>query len=229
MSDSFWLRNDPCPKCRENGGDRRGDNLGVFSDGHLYCWKCGFHKRGHGNNNLIPLAPGRAVGNFRLRLSEYFEKEPLDWLLKYGLSFSEITTFFRWDNEKKWLVFILQGMPIIARTFNPEDNRKYYMLQKQNVIVGLQQYPFLVFVEDMVSAIKVGRQFPTCPLFGVNITDMYPVERGLLWLDYNMSGHMMKIAKRSEAWRMKVTPIITELDPKEYSDEEIKQYVLGVK
>ena len=32
-----------CPKCREAGGDRSGDNMIVFPEGNTYCHKCG-HK-----------------------------------------------------------------------------------------------------------------------------------------------------------------------------------------
>lgn len=32
----------PCPKCRENGKDRSGDNLNQFADGGAYCFACGF-------------------------------------------------------------------------------------------------------------------------------------------------------------------------------------------
>ena len=32
----------PCPKCRAAGGDRKGDNLIGYDDGHSYCYKCEF-------------------------------------------------------------------------------------------------------------------------------------------------------------------------------------------
>lgn len=37
---SAFKHNEPCPKCRENGEDRAGDNLARYSDGSGYCWKC---------------------------------------------------------------------------------------------------------------------------------------------------------------------------------------------
>ena len=30
----------PCPKCREEGRDTKGDNLAVYDDGHKYCFAC---------------------------------------------------------------------------------------------------------------------------------------------------------------------------------------------
>ena len=45
---SYFLHNEPCPKCREKGKDRHGNNLGVFSDGHVRCWSCGYYKGASG-------------------------------------------------------------------------------------------------------------------------------------------------------------------------------------
>ena len=30
----------PCPKCREEGRDTKGDNLALYDDGHKYCFAC---------------------------------------------------------------------------------------------------------------------------------------------------------------------------------------------
>ena len=40
------IKNVPCPKCREQGNDRTGDNLAVYSDDSRYCWKCGYWSNG---------------------------------------------------------------------------------------------------------------------------------------------------------------------------------------
>lgn len=32
-----------CPKCREAGGDTKGDNLIVYQDGAAHCFACGHH------------------------------------------------------------------------------------------------------------------------------------------------------------------------------------------
>lgn len=43
---STLVRKEACPKCRENGGDHGGDNLGRYSDGHGYCFACGYYEKG---------------------------------------------------------------------------------------------------------------------------------------------------------------------------------------
>jgi len=40
---STFVEHQPCPACRETGGDRAGDNLAIYSDGHGYCNACGHY------------------------------------------------------------------------------------------------------------------------------------------------------------------------------------------
>lgn len=46
METSTFVEHKPCPACRDTGGDRAGDNLAVYSDGHGYCNKCGHYSKG---------------------------------------------------------------------------------------------------------------------------------------------------------------------------------------
>ena len=41
-ADSHVIRKETCPECRKLGNDRSGDNLAVYSDGHCYCYRCGY-------------------------------------------------------------------------------------------------------------------------------------------------------------------------------------------
>jgi len=76
-SESTLITHEPCPAC----GSR--DNLGRYSDGHGFCFGCGYWERGDGesqekgkhitnNNNIInDLIPaGKAIGLSRRGLSE---------------------------------------------------------------------------------------------------------------------------------------------------------------
>ena len=42
---STFVEHKPCPACRDTGGDRAGDNLSVYSDGHGYCNACGHYEK----------------------------------------------------------------------------------------------------------------------------------------------------------------------------------------
>ena len=51
---STFVEHKPCPACRNAGGDRSGDNLSIYSDGHGYCNACGhYQKDDTGVNNYI--------------------------------------------------------------------------------------------------------------------------------------------------------------------------------
>ena len=47
--ESYMVNREQCPKCADNGHDRSGDNMVVYSDGHKYCFRCETYV--HGNSN----------------------------------------------------------------------------------------------------------------------------------------------------------------------------------
>ena len=40
---AYFTRHEQCPRCRSEGNDRSANNLGVYSDGSAYCFKCGYY------------------------------------------------------------------------------------------------------------------------------------------------------------------------------------------
>ena len=56
--DSYCIGKEPCPKCRENGNDKSGDNLARYSDGHGYCFACEYHEKGDGTTKHEPKITG---------------------------------------------------------------------------------------------------------------------------------------------------------------------------
>jgi hypothetical protein len=91
----------------------------------------------------------------------------------------------------------------------------------------------LVVVEDPVSAIKVSRVVDTLPLFGshlslqkaIRISKFY--EHVVLWLDNDKTKDMINMQQRYKYLFKKVSVISTELDPKEYNTEKIKELLNG--
>ena len=47
--ESYMVDREQCPKCADDGHDRSGDNMVVYSDGHKYCFRCETYV--HGNSN----------------------------------------------------------------------------------------------------------------------------------------------------------------------------------
>ena len=56
--DSTFSHHEPCPQCRRNGGDRNGDNLARYSDGHGYCHACGYYETAQGGSGRMDRQKG---------------------------------------------------------------------------------------------------------------------------------------------------------------------------
>ena len=73
-----FLRKEPCPRCRENGGDTTGDNLVIYNDDSAHCFVCRYtihseeHKALHAKEDLSYLE--NAV-EFTQEWHEKFKKE----------------------------------------------------------------------------------------------------------------------------------------------------------
>lgn len=91
----------------------------------------------------------------------------------------------------------------------------------------------VVIVEDIVSAIRVGKIADTFALLSTHVPDtlilrldeMY--ERICIWLDPDKRGKSIELFRRYVSFGMNVNVILSQKDPKYYSDEEIRGYVYG--
>lgn len=90
------VKTEPCPKCREEGNDTRGDNLSRYADGSSYCWKCGHYDL---SNNIISkfLDRGNKPTHDRLPLVHLpidvdinYPSFIIDWVGKYDLDVSDL-------------------------------------------------------------------------------------------------------------------------------------------
>jgi hypothetical protein len=92
----------------------------------------------------------------------------------------------------------------------------------------------LVVVEDVLSAIKVSRLSPdycAMPLLGSYmspewsriVSERFKWVR--IWLDRDKAKESLKMARNLSALGIDSRSVITELDPKEYSKEQIKGFL----
>ncbi len=51
----------PCPSCRSRGGDKSGDNLVGYSDGHWFCFNCRHSERTGGLSTVTKVTPRMPV------------------------------------------------------------------------------------------------------------------------------------------------------------------------
>lgn len=193
MADRF-LYHEGCPSCGSK------DNVGVWEDGHKWCFGCGWGIPAYKGMSLKDIKQKfrqeekqKGYGNVYLP-SDFSYNIPdaaLTWLEKYGITNEEINRErIGWSESKQYLV-----LPV----FDSYDN---LLLWQGRYFGGNEKHPrfftsgtpetvfhvvdakgrldvrdgamwssnFVVLVEDFISAIKVGRHFPAMPLFGSEIS-----------------------------------------------------------
>jgi DNA primase len=167
-------------------------------------------------------------------------EEPARWLEKYGITEREIlVNHIQWSALHERLYFpifdiygnlcLLQGRYFGASNEAP----RYSTRGLANTVLHWIGIPAdtVVVVEDVLSAIKVGRICCAMPLFGSTIS----VERIIalssrfkqlvVWLDRDKAKYALKARLRASSYFDEVRTIITEKDPKCYSDQEIKRFL----
>ena len=183
---SHFITHEPCPAC----GSR--DNLGVWDDGHKWCFGCGNYIAPNGVERLKTFGDNlklhhdnkkKEYNKNHVNLPDDFTCNLPDiaitWLKKYGITNQEIiANKIGWSENDSQLIypcFDANGNLLMyqGRQFNDgilHGNRFYTRgaCEKIYYILGnlSNQCNSIVLVEDMVSCIKVSRQIPCMPLFG---------------------------------------------------------------
>lgn len=233
---SKFVHHEQCPKCAERGADRRGNNLGVYSDGSLHCYSCGYHKSP--SFRLKHLIKEERNDYEKTVLPRDFTKEvpstAWKWLLQYGLTYSYWQAYCGYSEKEGRLIFPV-GTPTqfsIGRSFTVGAGKwKIYGDKSSYVeVISNQVSEKVVLVEDLISAHKVGQVSTAIPLFGTSIYDNVikklrdlnlPV---VIWLDDDQYALLPKKINRLQALLgLPVSYIHTPKDPKEYSLTEIME------
>ena len=236
----------PCPKCREYGRDRAGNNMYVYEDGHSYCFSCGFAQKPTLERQLHLVSSDKKGPIFLPQdAGKTIPSVALLWLAKYEITQQETVDFnIMWSNDLNWLIFPVFGdefnetlLTFQARNFS-KFGKKYYTRGAVSEVVNYYDQKNLrlpedtvIVVEDMVSAIKISRQFTVLPLLGsflsadrANRLNKF-FKRIIFWLDYDKAESAMSQAMRMKQYGFTTNVIITKEDPKTYSDEEICDFV----
>lgn len=171
----------------------------------------------------------------------------LHWLYKYDITDEEIESFgIGWsDSYQRLILPVYQNGSLIywqGRTFRPitKDNPKYMNIRQS----GCKSVFFtrtkkgskeLCVVEDILSAIKVGRYVNSLALLGSYFpSSIYPLYRHFeqiyIWLDSDKLTTAIKEARRLSATSgQQVKVVRSQLDPKEQLDTDIITSLGGYK
>ena len=244
-------RYQPCPKCRENGRDNRGDNLVSYSDGGAHCFSCGYHIH---PKHYIPKT--QTIEHKTLLPRDFTREVPaaaLRWLLQYGLPYTYWKDQIGFSPKEERLVFLV-GKPLqfsIGRYVGNAEvkPRKWYVWGDSHrhcevvrprdceVVVGNTNSDTrprsVVLVEDLISAHKIatsGSSVAAIPLFGVEIHKphlyylMQEADNVVMWLDQDQAGSIMRKAAHLQGLlNVPVSVVSSTKDPKELSFNEINE------
>lgn len=192
---SKFVKYEPCPRCRERGRDRAGDNLALYSDGSKHCFSCHLHVTP--KHYVKPVYEEIRTEVKKVLPNDFSRDIPATawkWLLQYGLGFRYWQPFTGYSEKESRLIFTV-GEPIdfsVGRYIDGGTGtssgvrqgegslvhsvgakRKWYCYgdahKKAHVIGDSSAAESIVLVEDIISAHKVGQVTSSIPLFGTNI------------------------------------------------------------
>jgi len=166
----------------------------------------------------------------------------LAWLYKYDIKPEEIKEF-RIGYSPSWQRVILPVYKFdrliyyqaryVGFDSDIYNKRKYINIKAKRKdiyfsVIRFENQKEIIIVEDILSAIKVGRHKNTLALLGSYIPDDLILKVKLqginvsIWLDYDKRISARKYTKRFNALGIKCKQICTPYDPKEYNDNDIK-------
>lgn len=209
-----YVRHEPCPKC----GSR--DNLARYDDGSGYCFGCAHSE---------PASKRKAVKVFKEAYKTSFTEVatlPPKWveeLTRRGLNASE-QALFKYSPELDRLIW-RDGDFAEARCFFGKQPKTLSFGNKAFHVIGEGER--IVLVEDIFSAIRVGRVTAAVPLFGSVIPKPWMMllakltSKVTVWLDSDKYQEAIKQARALRLLGPDVTVLNSPKDPKEYSTQDI--------
>lgn len=249
MGKPFFLRHEQCPQCKANGDDSSRDNLGVWSDGHAWCFKCGYRVVSGNSLNLEQIRQrneeqGQKKNNDAVALpsdysTNYLPQVALDWLRKYEITDKEIhDNRFGWSALNESLILPVYDpfgnlLMYQERMFGERASRKYLTSgSPESVyhILGVDP-DACVIVEDLLSAIKVSRVTSAMPLWcgWLSPKRMKTIAMGykklVIWLDPDKAKDSVKFKMKALPFFEDVKAVITEQDPKCFTTEQIQHII----
>lgn len=235
---ALWTRNTYCPNCGSK------DNLGVYDDGSSWCWGCRKYTPPESQEVIKKILDKNksSVITFNVILPEdaqpFLPEHAKRWLDKYHLTKEELhvlSPLYSFDRDL--LIFPVYGPSGIlmyqGRYFGERKTHPKYLTYGSKDVLHIlgKDSDKLVLTEDLISAVKVSTVQQAMPIWGSNIplgiaTRLSKRFKHLvIWLDMDKAKESLKQASTLSPLFESVKSVITELDPKEYNHEQIKQFL----
>ena len=239
------VRHEACPECRKRGNDQAGDNVGVYSDGHKYCFSCSWYSP----PSILELLkeeerPKETPLDFPRDYSRYLPQCASWWLNKYQIITAEIAEHkFGWSEERQMLIMPIFGEDNVVimwqgRNFG-KSGPKYLTKGPASDIMHIiadssltnsTDCDMIIVTEGLLDAIKVGRAHNSMPLWGSSMplkTIKRLSDRFLrlgIWLDPDKRVEAVRMAVRASQY-VSTFVVFAEADPKEYNSILIQDII----
>lgn len=232
-----FLYHEPCENCGSK------DNNAVYDDGHSFCFGCRKYVPGkesiHKVHNPLIWIDAQ-MKDFPHDAQLEIPAKPLQWLLQYGITQHIANKYGIMYSPYRqclcWQIKDPEGTTLgwSSRNFSPDARVKaisHGKIHEDINIVGTSSSSKIVLVEDYISAIKVSQHIPCMPLYGctVSLETLQGLSKRfkgvILWLDSNKLDNARKIAQRAALSGLTGQVLYTELDPKCYTKEEIRNFL----
>lgn len=247
----MYVTHGPCPKCgsRDNLGTYKDGHQWCFGCGYHVRTERSLGDRVQSVSRNDQTIVQNGLQSIPNDASKHLGYEGLRWIKQYGITDEELQRYnVMWSDDKRQLIFPIydaEGMLLAwqARNFDPEllSKRKYYTAGRIDEVLyilrmGGHYYhnrldinSSICLVEDVASAIKLSRYIPAMPLFGSHISTQrlnrlrLIFNRVVVWLDRDKAKNAYKGALMASQMGFATQVVVTELDPKDLSDEIIKK------
>lgn len=195
---------------------------------------------------MLSKAPNRPVDERSFDLAIPYDADTnisakaLEWLKGYHLDlFDLIRNRILWSPSRELLIFPYDGA-WQGRYFGTEDKPKWYSRgHLDDLVHGFnldKAKSGVILVEDIVSAIRIGRLgFPCVCLFGSYLSARkmnrlrFLTNKVIFWLDNDKRKESTEQAIRLLEMGIDSDVIVTPLDPKSYTDGDIRCQLLEYK
>jgi len=236
---------EPCPRCGSK------DNRAVYDDGHTWCFGCSKWTPPDGmsmkylEHQLNQQVKGVGGIEFPPDFTPHIPKEALKWIKQYGITNEELSNnHIGWSNSRSMLIFPFYGdkdeLQIWQGRYFPKQNPKVFtegererFILLPSITSKLEDDSRLVVVEDPVSSIKVSRYVRCSPLMGASLSQQKAIRIAKeyshlsIWLDFDKIDMMMKFTEMYRSLFDNIDFIVTEKDPKDLTDNDIKEKLDG--
>jgi hypothetical protein len=245
------IRKEQCPECAKLGKDRSKDNLVVYSDGHKWCYSCGYYVGIDGVMRLkqsefvavLPKSPVVLPADCDFN----YPDKALDWVYQYELTKNDLYKHnILWSEFRQRLIFPIFDnygtlLAYQGRYFGEDKEikakQKWFSIGNMNDIIHIIGEDNKVFLtEDIVSAIKLGNISMAIPLFGCIVGNsrfkrykhLFNKTKVIVWLDPDKRLEAVKEARKGTLIGLNCTSIFSEKDPKEMKYSELTNIIEGV-